>query len=69
MKKELTAINECYHCKFKGNIPGDVVHISCSNPDPKMGGGIHGIRNGWFIYPIWFDPVWKQKRCENFEQK
>ena len=55
----------CYKCKFKHNIPGDS-HISCSNPDPLMTAKEHGIRMGWFIYPINFDPAWRTKECDNF---
>lgn len=32
-----------------------------------MKGNKHGIRNGWFMYPFLFDPVWKEKKCENFD--
>lgn len=28
----------------------------------------HGIKNGWFIWPINFDPVWLNS-CEGFEKK
>ena len=61
-------MNECYSCKFRQSIPGDA-HISCGNPDPKMTGNPHGIRSGWFWYPINFDPTWKTKDCANYEKK
>lgn len=32
-----------------------------------MEGHPHGIKNGWFFYPILFDPVWKTKECGNYE--
>jgi len=60
-------INECYICKNRRSIPGNV-HISCSKPDPKMKGHGHGIANGWFIYPQNFDPSWKLIKCGNFDQ-
>jgi len=60
--------NECYACESKCNVPGDC-HIRCSNPDKAMTGSAHGIRNGWFFYPLCFDPVWKTKLCDNFKQK
>jgi len=59
--------NECYHCKNKRNNPGDC-HIRCSKPDRTMTGAVHGIRNGWFFYPFNFDPCWKTKLCDNFEE-
>ena len=59
--------NECHLCKYKRELPGES-HILCSNPDWSMRGHPHGIKNGWFIYPLVFDPVWKMKDCENFEE-
>jgi len=32
-----------------------------------MTGNAHGVKNGWFIYPLLFDPIWKTKECDNFE--
>ena len=65
---KLTALNECYQCVHKQNVPGDA-HIKCLKPDQEMTGDPHGILNGWFFYPLLFDPVWKTKKCTNFEQK
>ena len=31
-------------------------------------GNPHGIKNGWFTWPIDFDPVWVET-CTGFEQK
>ena len=67
MKDKINKTNECYFCKFKQEVPGDA-HIKCSNPDSKMTGNKHGIIKGWFIYPLLFDPVWKTKKCSNFEK-
>ena len=60
--------NECWSCKHKRAVPGNA-HIRCSNPDEKMTGDLHGIKNGWFYYPICFDPTWKAKDCDNYEEK
>lgn len=57
--------NRCFECEHKRNVPGNA-HIKCVNPDPEMVGNDHGIRNGWFIYPLLFDPVWMEKKCSNF---
>lgn len=58
----------CYKCVYKRNVPGNA-HIKCNNPDPDMTGDPHGIRNGWYIYPMLFDPIWRTKECINFEEK
>ena len=68
MAQQRTKMNECWKCINKREVPGDA-HIACANPDPDMKGNPHGIRNGWFYYPILFDPVWKEKDCSNFEEK
>lgn len=59
---------KCHQCKFKYNVPGNT-HIGCSNPDKTVKGYPHGIENGWFIYPILFDPCWMITKCRNFEEK
>jgi hypothetical protein len=68
MNKERTMMNECYLCKHRRNVPGDM-HSACAMPDPDMTGSVHGIINGWFLYPISFDPIWKTKDCNNFEER
>ena len=68
MSKERTMRNECYRCKHKRTVPGNS-HIECVKPDPEMEGNKHGKEHGWFYYPVLFDPVWKIKDCNNFEDK
>lgn len=63
------ASKECYDCKYGSIFPGSSHHIKCSNLDPFMKGDEHGIKNGWFIYPLNFDPAWKIKNCINYERK
>ena len=60
--------NKCHSCKFKRSVPGNC-HIQCVKPDPKITSDDHGIRNGWFFYPLLFDPTWMTSKCNNFEQK
>ncbi len=60
--------NECYSCKFRKKIPGSA-HSHCANPDPFMEGNQHGIDNGWFIYPLNFDPAWKLRQCSMYIPK
>lgn len=64
--EERNRMNECWRCKYKRGIPGDA-HIRCTNPDPEVEGYPHGIKNGWFTYPSYFDPIWKIKDCNNFD--
>ncbi len=58
--------NECYHCKHRIEVAGNA-HIRCGKPDLEMTGDSHGIRNGWFFYPLLFDPTWKTSMCNNYE--
>lgn len=62
-----TIISECWSCKYRQDVPGNC-HISCGKPDIDMVGNQHGIESGWFFYPILFDPVWKEKGCDNYEK-
>ena len=61
-------MNECYYCIYSRPIPGDT-HLSCTNPDINMMGNKYGITQGWFSYPYNFDPVWKERLCDNFKDK
>ena len=60
-----TRMTECYSCLHKRTVPGNA-HIRCVNPDPTMTGHPHGIANGWFFYPLLFDPTWKARECANY---
>ena len=66
MGKVGTFAGECFKCLHKKEVPGNA-HIACANPDPTMTGDAHGVRSGWFVYPILFDPIWKTKSCSNFK--
>jgi hypothetical protein len=57
---------DCHKCKGKRDVPGNC-HIKCVTPDAHMTGNEHGIKNGWFMYPLLFDPIWRTKECDNFE--
>jgi len=59
---------KCYSCKHRRTIPCNA-HIRCAKPDPDMEGNPHGVNNGWFNYPVCFDPIWIDKECVNFEAK
>ena len=62
---ERTMMSECYSCEHRMTIPWDC-HTQCANPDPDMTGSEHGIKNGWFLYPLNFDPIWKTSDCKNY---
>ena len=67
-RKTMKLETDCYKCIYKRNVPGNC-HIACAKPDWNMTGDKHGIKMGWFIYPLLFDPVWRTKECDNFESK
>ena len=54
----------CRKCIHKRNIPGDA-HIKCNNINAVVKGNEHGKRNGWFLWPMNFDPVWLIS-CDGF---
>ena len=59
-------MNECYTCKNRREVAGNA-HIQCVKPDANMTGDQHGLKKGWFMYPMLFDPTWKTKMCSNYE--
>lgn len=61
-----TVFNECWSCQHKRPVHG-TAHIMCNKPDKEMTGDPHGIKMGWFRYPLVFDPTWKTKLCNNRE--
>lgn len=56
----------CYKCKHRGEIPGDC-HSSCRNVTAIVNANNHGVKNGWFYWPLNFDPVWLEA-CDGFEK-
>jgi len=34
----------------------------------NIAGDPHGIKNGWFMWPLNFDPIWL-RNCDGFERK
>lgn len=39
-----------------------------NHPDVRVKGNLTGINNGWFNWPIDFDPVWVDE-CKFFQEK
>lgn len=64
----MTKVTDCYKCIHRRNVPGDA-HSSCAAPDKRMTGDDHGVRSGWFSYPLNFDPVWRTRECRNFQSR
>lgn len=61
---------KCYDCIHRREIPGDC-HTRCAHPNVgalAIKGHAYGIKRGWFMWPINFDPVWLQE-CNGFEAK
>ena len=51
---------KCKTCIHKKDIPGDA-HYSCTKPSAMISGiNYHGVENGWFMWPINFDPTWAE---------
>lgn len=61
--------NRCRTCKFSRTAYMSGHHIECLKPDPKVTGSPHGINEGWFIYPLNFDPIWMTTECSNYEEQ
>ena len=59
---------KCKTCVNKNSIPGDN-HISCGRPSVSVAGvSQHGLDNGWFMFPINFDPMWAEN-CTGYVSK
>lgn len=58
---------DCYECEYRGELIGDC-HSHCKNRNAKVTGNKYGRNQGWFTYPINFDPVWLES-CDGFKQK
>ena len=61
---------DCYQCIHRRNLAGDA-HSECAHPKPRtltIVADNHGIRMGWFLWPLNFDPVWLEA-CNGFTPK
>jgi len=54
----------CYDCIHRMNLSGNA-HSRCNNHDAAVSGNSHGIRKGWFRWPLNFDPTWLIS-CDGF---
>lgn len=67
----------CQHCKHKKKVPYNT-HIGCANVDLLTGRYIrdingranpHGVKHGWFYWPVLFDPIWGPDDCPGFTER
>ncbi len=63
----MTEKPNCYNCIHRMNVPGSC-HSRCNNLDAQVSANEHGIRKGWFMWPVNFDPVWLTS-CDGFSDK
>jgi len=60
-------------CRYPGNDT-DMFSGLFNNNNSENGtklnirGNLHGIRSGWFMWPVNFDPVWLEN-CDGFKDK
>ena len=59
-----SAGDKCFKCIHKQDNPGSA-HIRCNNQTAKVEGNPVGIRRGWFLWPLNFDPAWLVS-CDGF---
>lgn len=58
-------------CHYPGNKTGMFdLFIQPANNAEKLNikAHPHGVRNGWFMWPVNFDPVWLLN-CDGFQEK
>lgn len=63
--------NHCYDCVYSNLVPGSSHHQECMRDfkgikTPELNS--HGIKNGWCLWPINFDPIWVGK-CDGFSKE
>lgn len=62
--------SKCVHPKVsKGNELSALMNLLGGRQEKQelhVKGSPHGIRNGWFMHPFNFDPIWLEE-CEGFE--
>jgi hypothetical protein len=60
------AHSRCVHPKINLNSL-DMINVVIGLPNSlNVCGSAHGIRSGWFIWPLNFDPVWLEN-CDGYE--
>lgn len=57
----------CYSCIHRKDVFYSH-HSECSSKTAEVTGVVHGIKNGWFFWPLDFDPIWVNE-CDGYEEK
>ncbi len=59
-------------CRYPGNDTGILSFFAPVNKENavklNIKGNSQGIRHGWFMWPVNFDPTWLES-CDGFESK
>jgi len=59
-------------CHYPGNKVDSIFDFFLQTSDNakklNIKADAHGIDNGWFLWPVNFDPVWLES-CDGFKQK
>ena len=59
-------------CDYPGTDTGMLSLFASENRSLAVAlnirGNFHGIRNGWFLWPVNFDPTWLEN-CDGFTEK
>jgi len=64
--QKMTLRKNCTSCRWRRGVEGSA-HSACANKKAKVIADPIGIRNGWFIWPINFDPIWLEQ-CTGYEK-
>jgi len=59
--------NMCHECINKKKLPGSL-QIACECLTAQVFGDEHGIKEGYFDWPVSFDPFWLDY-CDSFVEK
>ena len=68
-----TVPGDCHSCCKYPGTKTELFDLFCKEnveiaKKINIRGNIHGINNGWFMWPINFDPVWLEN-CDGFKEK
>ena len=73
IKIQRKGFDQCYDCAYRGTIPGNA-HSKCLFDFKKAridmpAGDPYGIKQGWYIFPLNYDPVWMDTDCGGFAEQ
>ena len=62
------AHSQCAHPVHGGDSLRGLADLILGKNPLNISGAAHGIKMGWFLWPINFDPVWLEN-CDGFKSK